>query len=280
MAMIDPENKGLIDRGAVMEVLRGGDTICREMSIRTRSGDQRWMYLTAGLMQYADGDALMVTGFDVTDRRMAEEKLRASLHEKEALLKEVHHRVKNNLQVISSMLSLQSMSRNDSATVSLLRESQDRVRSMALIHEQLYQASDLARIDFGRYVDSLTANLLRSYTAGGTVKLNIDVHDILLSIDLAIPCGLIINELVSNSLKHAFPERSGGIITVAMHRDGPEYILVVSDDGAGMPRHVDGASAESFGLQLVDTLVGQLEGSIGFAGDSGTSYTIRFMDRK
>jgi PAS domain S-box-containing protein len=280
MDMIDPDRKNLVDRAAVMEVLRGGGTVCREMCIKNRSGDERWMYLTAGLMQSEDDDAVMVTGFDVTDRRMAEEKLRASLHEKDVLLKEIHHRVKNNLQVVSSMLSLQSMSQTDSATVCLFRESQDRVRSMALIHEQLYRASDLSRIDFGEYAESLTSNLLRSYTAGGTVKLNIDVRDILISIDLAIPCGLIINELVSNSLKYAFPGGRTGTVIVAMCREGCDYVLSVSDDGAGMPRHIDYRNAGTFGLQLVDTLVGQLEGSISLARDDGTAYTIRFVDRK
>ncbi len=280
MAMIDPDSKNLIDRAEVMEVLRGGGTVCKEMCIRVRSGDERWMNLTAGLMHYEDADAVMVTGFDVTDRRMAEEKLRASLHEKDVLLKEVHHRVKNNLQVISSMLSLQSMSQSDSATLGLFRESQDRVRSMALIHEQLYQSGDLSRIDFGAYADSLTANLLRSYTTAGTIKLKIDVRDILISIDLAIPCGLIINELVTNALKHAFPDGRNGTVGIAMRRDGGEYVLTVTDDGVGMPPHVNAGDAGSFGLQLVDTLVGQLEGSIDVAGNGGTAYTIRFMDRK
>jgi two-component sensor histidine kinase len=199
--------------------------------------------------------------------------------EKDVLLKEVHHRVKNNLQVISSLLSLQSMSQSDSATICLLRESQDRVRSMALIHEQLYQSGDLSRLDFGAYADRLTANLLRSYTVAGTIKLKIDVRDILISIDLAIPCGLIINELVTNALKHAFPHGRNGTVGIAMHRDGGEYVLAVTDDGVGMPPQVNSENADSFGLQLVDTLVGQLEGSIDVDRNDGTAYTIRFMDR-
>ena len=126
----------------------------------------------------------------------------------------------------------------------------------------------------------ITSNLLRSYTAAGTVKLNIDVRDILISIDLAIPCGLIINELVPNSLKYAFPGGCAGTISVAMCRDGSDYVLSVRDDDAGMPGHIDCRNAGTFGLQLVDTLVGQLEGGIGLARDDGTAYTIRFMDRK
>jgi two-component sensor histidine kinase len=211
---------------------------------------------------------------------MAEEKLRASPHEKDVPPKEVHHRVKNNLRVISSMLSLQSTSQSDRATLDLFRESQDRVRSMALIHEHLYQSSDLSRIDFGAYADSLTANLLRSYATAGTIKLKIDVRDILIRIDPAIPCGLIVNELVTNALKHAFPDGCIGTVGIAMRKDGQEYVLTVTDDGVGMHPRVPGNDAGSFGLQLVDTLVGQLEGSIDVAGNGGTTCTIRFLDRK
>jgi len=268
------------DGKSMMSRLLVGETVRYEMKVKTRSGEERWLDLAAGLLQFREDSAVLVTGFDVSDRKMADEKLLASLHEKEILLKEIHHRVKNNLQVISSMLSLQSMN-IDPQLNSIFRESQDRIRSMALIHEKLYGSSDLSCIDFGEYVQSLTAYLLRSYSSGNhTIKLNTDVSDILLGIDLAIPCGLIINELVSNSLKYAFPGGRAGTITVSMRRDGEQYILVVGDDGVGMPLDLDYRKTGSLGLQLVDLLNEQLEGSIGMSRSGGTWFTIRFKDRK
>ncbi len=178
------------------------------------------------------------------------------------------------------MLSLQSMN-IDPQLNGIFRESQDRIRSMALIHEKLYQSSDLSRIDFGEYVQNLTAYLLRSYSSGNnTIKLNTDVNDILLGIDLAIPCGLIINELVSNALKYAFPGDRNGTITISVCREAGEYTLVVGDDGVGMPLDLDYRKTGSLGLQLVDTLNGQLEGSISMSRTGGTWFTIKFMDKK
>ncbi|MGA9140198.1 MAG: PAS domain S-box protein [Methanocella sp.] len=274
------------DRKRIMDRLCAGEAVRYEMKVKTRSGEERWLDLAAGLLQFRDDNAILVTGFDITDRKMADEKLYASLHEKEMLLKEIHHRVKNNLQVVSSMLSLQSMN-IDPQLNGIFRESQDRIRSMALIHEKLYQSGDLSRIDFGEYVQNLTAYLLRSYSSGNnTIKLNTDVVDtngvdnIQLGIDTAIPCGLIINELVSNSLKYAFPGDRAGTITVSMRREGGEYTMVVGDDGVGMPLDLDYRKTGSLGLQLVDTLNGQLEGSISMSRTGGTWFTIKFMDKK
>jgi two-component sensor histidine kinase len=214
---------------------------------------------------------------DITERKQAEEKLRESLHEKEVLLKEVHHRVKNNLQVVSSMLSLQSMNASDPAMIRQLQESQDRVRSMALIHEKLYRSGDLARINFEEYVRSLTAYLVRTYSRQGQrIELRLDVSDIPLGIDHAIPCGLIINELVSNALKYAFPADRAGTITVSIRQGGGRYTLFVGDDGVGMPVQVDYRNHSSLGLQLVNTLVSQLEGNITMSTEKGTAFTIQF----
>ncbi|OPY25406.1 MAG: cyclic-di-GMP phosphodiesterase [Methanocella sp. PtaU1.Bin125] len=285
-AMIAPDYHNSEALKDMMGRMSAGETVRYEMKVKTRSGEERWLDAAAGLLQFREDNAVLVTAFDVTARRMADEKLRASLHEKEMLLKEIHHRVKNNLQVVSSMLSLQSMN-FDPGMSGIFRESQDRIRSMALIHEKLYQSSDLSRIDFGEYVQSLTAYLMRSYSScDHTIKLNIDVVDtngvgnILLGIDLAIPCGLIINELVSNALKYAFPGGRPGTITVSMRRDGRQYTLVVGDDGVGMPLDLDYRKTGSLGLQLVDTLNEQLEGSISMSRTAGTWFTIKFTDKK
>ena len=259
-----------------------------EFLYRKKSGEPYWVQASVAPIR---GEKGKITSYvdveeDITERKQADEQLRASLHEKEVLLKEIHPRVKNNLQIVSSMLNLQSMEVGDRRIADLFRESQARIRSMALIHEKLYQSSDLSRIDFGEYVQNLAAYLLRSYNGrGNTVKLNVDVGDIQLGIDKAVPCGLIINELVSNALKHAFPEGAfpeghHGTIDIAMRREGKEYTLFVGDDGVGMPRQAEAENTGSIGLQLVDTLIEQIEGSISRGEERGTQFTIKFTDRK
>ncbi len=214
---------------------------------------------------------------DVTERRRVEEQIRISLREKETLLQEIHHRVKNNLQVISSLLRLQSARVNDPHTLGVLTESRDRVRSMALVHEMLYQSENLARVDFGAYVRNLTGYLIRAYRTSSTrVALRSDVQDVTLGIDLAVPCGLIINELVSNALKHGFPDGREGEITVKMRADPSTITLMVSDDGVGLPDGVAWQKADSLGLQLVVMLVEQLEGVIELDSSAGTVFRITF----
>jgi two-component sensor histidine kinase len=226
---------------------------------------------------------------EIGERRWAEEQLRASLKEKEVLLQEIHHRVKNNLQIISSMLSLQSMYTGDEGSVAALRESQSRVRSMALIHERLYRSADLARIDFAEYMHSLMDHLYRSYGANpDTIAIRISADGVVMDTDMAIPCGLIVNELVSNALKHAFPpvgmdsdSSSRGEIQVIVQKgkDASETVLTVSDNGAGLPKGLDFRNVESLGLQLVNTLVKQLDGTIELDRDGGTTFRITFGDQ-
>ena len=215
---------------------------------------------------------------EIGERRRAEEQLRESLGEKEVLIKEVNHRVKNNLQLISSLLNLQAGSVREAEALAGLKESQSRVRSMALVHEQLYQSKDLARVDFSEYIQDLAPALFSAYggsTDGVTLETKID--DVSLGVDTAIPCGLIVNELVSNSLKHAFPHGSGGEIRIELHpRDSKELELRVSDDGVGFPKDVDFRSTESLGLQLVNTLTDQIGGTIEFQSDGGTRFCITF----
>ncbi len=215
---------------------------------------------------------------EISERKRAEEQLKTSLAEKEVLLKEVHHRVKNNLQVISSLLHLQSKQIKDPETLSIFLESQHRVRSMALVHERLYQSEDLSGVDAAEYFRDLVSYLHRSYGAtSGQVSLNVDVAPVSLGIDVAIPCGLIISELISNALKHAFPDGRQGQILVylRMGQDG-RCTLVVSDDGIGLPEDLDLERTESLGLHLVNRLVAQLEGSIDLYRKGGTTHRITF----
>ncbi|HEY4310795.1 MAG TPA: CHASE3 domain-containing protein [Pirellulales bacterium] len=214
---------------------------------------------------------------DITERRALENNLRASLDEKEVLLKEVHHRVKNNLQVISSLLYLQSQQTHDELSIEMFSESQQRVRSMALVHERLYRSPDLAQVDFAEYITCLGESLLGSDRASDRIRLLIDVHDVKLSIDNAVPCGLLVNELLSNCLKHAFADRDHGCIEVELHSaDEREILLSVRDDGVGLPEHVHPETSPTFGMQVIMALVDQLHGSLHVERALGTEFQIRF----
>lgn len=216
---------------------------------------------------------------DISERKKMENELKESLQEKEMLLKEIHHRVKNNLMVISSLLNLQSDYIKDKEALGIFKESQSRARSMALIHERLYQSQDLKRIDFGDYIQTLTLDLFNTYQVDpGLVKLNIQVEDIKLDINTAIPLGLIVNELVSNSMKHAFPDAQSGEITIDFHKMDGNYLLQVSDDGVGFPEDLDFQKTDSLGLQLVNSLVGQIDATIRLDRSHGTSFTIKFKE--
>jgi PAS domain S-box-containing protein len=215
---------------------------------------------------------------DITERKRSEEKIRASLKEKEVLLKEIHHRVKNNLQVISSLLNLQATQIRDKETAQVFRDSQSRVKAMSLVHERLYQSSDLAKIDFAGYVQDVTTHLLRSYQTGRrAVKLNVDVDPVSFNIDTAIPCALIINELVSNSLKYAFPNGREGEIRIKMNQvNSDDLSLVISDNGVGFPGAFSWEQTDSLGLSLVRSLTDQLNGTVEYRNGKGTEFDIRF----
>jgi len=216
---------------------------------------------------------------DISDRRAAEEKIKASLQEKEVYLREIHHRVKNNLQVVSSLLYLQSKNVSDPKTLEILLESLERVRSIALIHEQLYKSTDLAHVNFGDYLNSLTTNLFQTYgIEGGAVKLKLEINErVSLTPDKAIPCGLIVNELVSNALRHAFVGRGDGTIHVELRQnDDGTTSLIVGDDGIGLPSYIDFRHTPSLGLQLVNTLANQLGATIELTLKKGTVFTLTF----
>jgi PAS domain S-box-containing protein len=217
---------------------------------------------------------------DITERKMAEDRLQASLQEKEVLLREIHHRVKNNMQVISSLLNLQSRHVQDSAVLEMFKESQRRIRSMALIHERLYQSSDLSRIEFSQYLRNLATHLFHSYQIDSSrIQLRIEAEEVHLNINTAIPCGLIVNELISNALKHAFPEGRSGSLGLDLHKvAGDGFVLRVKDDGVGFPETLDFRKTETLGMQIVSTLVDQIEGRLELERRSGTGFTLEFNE--
>jgi len=219
---------------------------------------------------------MLGTMTNITERKRAEAQIAASLKEKEVLLKEIHHRVKNNLQVISSLLNLQAVGMKDERILELLRESQNRIRSMALIHERLYRSENLARINFGEYLRSLVGFLARSYNIP-QVEVKIHVKSISLPVNTAIPCGLIVNELVSNALKYAFPGGLQGQVDVSLElKNETSGVLTVADNGVGFPQEIDFRSTKTLGLQLINTLTLQINGTIELIRARGTTFSITF----
>ncbi|WP_416235745.1 sensor histidine kinase [Nostoc sp. UHCC 0252] len=205
--------------------------------------------------------------------------MQASLLEKEVLLKEIYHRVKNNLQVISSLLSLQSAYIKDQDDLVIFKQSQQRIASMALVHEKLYQSQDLAKLNFGEYIQDLVTSLFTAYEVNEdaiALSINID-NQVFLGLDTAIPCSLIIHELVSNSLKYAFPAGRNGTIYIEISQSQEnEVTLVVSDDGIGLPANFNFKNIASLGWQLVDALINQISGNINIQGDMGVECRLRF----
>jgi PAS domain S-box-containing protein len=288
---VHPDDAGSF-RDALARVGRS-EAIVVEYRFRRRHGSYCWVRDQLRLIRGDRRAEIVGCFYDITESKKAEARLKASLQEKEVLLKEIHHRVKNNLQVISSLLNLQSRTLGDPQTRQLFYDSQNRIQSIAFIHEKLYQSQDLARVDFSQYIKTLTNHLFRSYGANiQRVSLKINIHDIFLGVDVAIPCGLIVNELVSNALKHGFPgDRTGEIwialfdesalsnsspSTVPLDRADPQMILTVGDNGVGLPQGLSLGNTQSLGMQLVNTLVKQLKGSMELRAESGTVFRIVF----
>jgi len=223
--------------------------------------------------------AVMV--LDITARKKADAALQESLHEKEALLKEVHHRVKNNLQVISSLLRLESGQIEHGATKEVLRNMQERVRAMALLHENLYRSGNLAQVNMGVYLGAVCQQLLRSGMAqsAGSIDLQLNLAPLGLEMNQALPCGLLVNELVSNCLKHAFPRGRDGRIRVDLQpaSEGGAWCLRVEDDGVGLPAGFEIGRLHSLGLHLVSDLSRQIQGRLEFASPHGASFAVIFQ---
>lgn len=222
----------------------------------------------------------VIVSYDITDLKQAEQKIKNSLEEKEVLIKEIHHRVKNNLQIISSMLHMQSRYIPDKSSLGFFLDSVNRVKSMALIHENLYQSHDLNNVNFSRYLDKLISNLFLVFHFDDkkiTFK-KILQEDISININLAVPAGLIINELLSNSLKYAFPEGKNGFILLEMKFADKTYHLTIEDNGIGLPEGFDYRNSNTLGLLLVHALVRQIHGEMEIARDPGTKFTIHFPE--
>jgi PAS domain S-box-containing protein len=222
---------------------------------------------------------ILLTAFDISKLKKSEIRLKDSLSEKEVIFRELNHRVKNNLQIIASLMHLQEVNTDNDETVDKLRESESRVKTMAIIHEKLYESPDFADINFKLYIDKLIYDILYTYGKNDTIKTHLNIEDINLNIDTAIPLGLIINELVTNSVKYAFPD-SEGTITITLKSINNEMELIVADDGIGINKEINFDNLNSLGLEIVKNLVNQLNGTIEMISDGGTVFKIRFKELK
>ena len=278
VAALHPDDREHVFREWSAATTEGREFVS-EYRFRTPQGEVTWISGSAAALRNADRiSGYIGTLTDITPRKLAEGQLKASLREKEVLLKEIHHRVKNNLQIVSTLLDIQSGHTDDKQALEMFKESRGRVRSMALIHERLYRSQDLARVNFNEYVRQLAADLFQAYkVSDDAIVLEMDVDVPPLPIDIAIPCGLLINELITNAFKHAFTDATEGRLRVALHRSGDNAnVLTVADTGTGFPRDLDFRNTTSFGLQLVITLVEQLNGAIELKTDRGTEFSITF----
>jgi PAS domain S-box len=248
-----------------------------EMKFIDRYGSIKDMFTTVAIIPGTEKS--LISLLDITASKIAENKIKESLMEKEVLLKEIHHRVKNNLQIISSLLNLQTRCVEGEETINVLKESQNRVKTMAMVHEKLYQSEDLKDINFREYTENLVSDLFYSYgVKKGTIDLQIDVDNLNMDIDTAIPCGLIINEIVTNSLKYAFPgPNSKEIVKVQLKKQQHDKLeLVILDNGKGMPDNLDIENVETLGLKMVTILVNQLKGTLELDRTNGTKFNIIF----
>ena len=269
---------------AILERLRRGEGIAHYETVRCRKDGRRIdVSLTVSPIKDAAGNIIGASAIarDITQRKQAERQLKKALKEKELLLQEIHHRVKNNLQIVSSLLSIQSRRVQDEQALHAFKESQSRIQSMALIHETLCRSEDFSKIDFAEYVRELAHHLLVSYGINSqAIQLEMDLKDVRLGVDTAVPCGLLITELISNSLTHAFPSRRKGKVQVRLHpTENNRFELTISDNGIGFPREVDFRSARSIGLQLVNKLAEQLQATIEIHTNDGTDFKMTFCER-
>ncbi len=277
LVYLDPE-----DREFLLNAIQDkGEVADYEVTLVNKDKTQFFVSVNAHYLLNSQNQPIGVEGSlrDITDRKKMELELRKSLEEKEMLVKEIHHRVKNNLMVISSLLNLQSRYIKDKKALSMFKESQNRAKSMALIHERLYRSTDLKSIDFGDYLRTLATDLYRTYVPEPSrIELDMNVEKVMIDINTAIPLGLIVNELLSNSMKHAFPGKREGEINLEFGITDDEFVLVVGDNGIGFPEDLEFQNTSSLGLQLVNTLTRQISGIIELDTTNGTLFSIKFKE--
>ncbi len=256
--------------------------VATNFEIETLDKDHKKIYLDIFFNPIVENDKIVeVSGIahNVTDKKVDHQRVEQSLKEKDVLLKEVHHRVKNNMQIISSILNLQSSYVTDNYTLALLKESQNRIKTMAYIHESLYQNKSFTSVNFSEYIQTLSKNIIQSYVLSSEkVELILNLEKISLNLDVSIPAGLIINELITNAIKHAFPGTKKGKVCLNLKSENNNIYLEVTDNGVGIPPGVDYNNTNTLGLQLVNTLIDQLDGEINFKSEKekGTEVLIKF----
>lgn len=241
-----------------------------------------YFLVTASPIRDADGNVLgsVHIARDITQRREMEKKLEKALEDKEILMKEVHHRVKNNLMMISSLLNIQSHYIKDQEVKDIFAESQNRANSMALLHQELYKSGDMKEIELSEYLRSLSTEIMHSYNSKDkSVDLSLDLERGTIDVDRAIPIGLIATETIINSFKHAFPEGNGKIL-VKFYKDDDSFVLIISDNGVGFPENLDFRSQGNMGMMLINGLINQIDGSIDMIRENGTKFIIKFKDEE
>jgi len=276
--MFSPENIRKIST-SFSKFISGQRIPALEVNLLTKSGKEKTIEIHSSLFRKNEKTVGVVSVLrDITERKQIEEKLRRSLKEKEVLIRELHHRVKNNMQVMLSLLRLQARKIKDKKMAEILRVWQNRLRSIALVHEKLYESENLARIEFGSYIRKLAVSLSHAFEVEeSNIRIEMDIESIFLDINTAIPLGLIINELVSNSIKHAFPDDRKGKIRLDFHKnDKNSYSLIVKDNGVGLTKNIKFQDPQTLGFQLINDLIDQITGSVEVSRRGGTTFKIMF----
>jgi PAS domain S-box-containing protein len=245
---------------------------------RRKDGSEFPVEIGFSTIETDEGPKILSAIVDISHLKQEQERIQAALREKEILLGEIHHRVKNNLQIVYSLLDLQSSHISDQAALDMLRDSRSRIQSMALIHQTLHGSNDFSKVDFARFVETLLPSLIVSYGVDvNRIAIGVDVEPVRLRIDSAVPCGLVVNELITNALKHAFRDCDRGEIRIALTRQAvDEIVLSVSDNGIGLPDNFDPERTETLGLRLVRLLAGQLDGTVSIHRSNPTRFSMRF----